>query len=141
MKKKENNNLHVVQQEEDTAGKIVNEVITELHESDAEMQEMQEKIKRHRRNHRICVTAIAAAIVLVVSFSYWYITYHTFTKTRIVQKYQEEQYHNSGYEVFADSVIKYSKDEFSTESKGTREMEPVLSDGDPYTCAERKGQE
>ena len=35
MKKKENNNLHVVQQEEDTAGKIVNEVITELHESDA----------------------------------------------------------------------------------------------------------
>lgn len=121
MKKKENNNLHVVQQEEDTAGKIVNEVITELHESDAEMQEMQEKIKRHRRNHRIRVTVIAAAIVLLVSVSYWYITYHTFTKTRIVQKYQEEQYHNSSYEVFADSVIKYSKDGISLLNKKGRE--------------------
>lgn len=121
MKKKENNNLHVVQQEEDTAGKIVNEVITELHESDTEMQEMQEKIKRHRRNHRIRVAVVTVVIVLLISVSYWYINYHMFTKVRIVQKYQEEQYHNSNYEVFADSVIKYSKDGISLLNKKGRE--------------------
>lgn len=121
MKLRERKNLRLVRPESDEAGKIVNEVITEIHEADDEMRELEEKVKRHRRNHRIKVSVITVSVIVIVSALYFFIAYRTFTEARIVGSHQEERYHNSSYKVFSELIVKYSKDGVTLLDKNGKE--------------------
>lgn len=121
MKLKERKNLRLVRPESDETGKIVNEVITEIHEADDEMRELEEKVRKHKRNHRIKVSVITASVIIIAAALYFFIAYRTFTVARIVGSHQEARYHNCSYEVFSGLIVKYSKDGVTLLEKSGKE--------------------
>lgn len=109
MKRKDRKNLRVVQPGEDPS-QVVDHVITDLHETDEAMLELEEKIRKHRRWFRIKASVAAILIITVVTGSYLMITRHTYTVAKTVKSVEDSSYHNSSYIQFGDGVIKYSKD-------------------------------
>lgn len=121
MKLKKRRPLRLFRPGKDQAEKIVNEVITDIHEADEEMQKLKEDIKKYKRRHRMKMSIITVSVIVAVSLLYFLLECRTFSVTRIVGSHQEERYHNSSYKVFSDLIVKYSKDGVTLLEKNGKE--------------------
>ena len=109
MKRKDRSNLRVVRPGEDPS-KVVEDVITDLHETDEAMLELEAKIRKHRKIFRIRLAVAILVISAVIIGFYMFVTYHTYSEAHIVNSTEGSSYHNSSYVHFREGVVKYSKD-------------------------------
>lgn len=110
MKRRKNSSLHVVADNEELTDAMIDELISELREEDDSVEDLEERIRKHKKHFRRKVCIITALIILLAVGSYLLIHLQTYTKARTVTTYSDKSSGNNNYEQFADGVLKYSRD-------------------------------
>lgn len=88
-------------------------IVQEEEQPDAQMQEMKEKIRQHKKKFRIRVMICAAVVLAVLVGTYLFLTRYSYKEARIVETYNGEGYGQSSYTYFRNMILKYSKDGIS----------------------------
>ena len=110
MKKKDKENLNVIEDTEEITNIIVNRALEEFDEDDGTMEEIAERIRKHKRRFRIKVLLIISAFLFVSIGSFLLIYLQTYTEVRVVDTRKSGDSDNNNYRQFADGVLKYSRD-------------------------------
>lgn len=110
MKKKDKENLNVIEDTEEIINIIVNRALEEFDEDDGTMEEIAERIRKHKRRFRIKVLLIISAFLFVSIGSFLLIYLQTYTEVRVVDTRKSGDSDNNNYRQFADGVLKYSRD-------------------------------
>ena len=110
MKKKDKENLNVIEDTEELTNIIVNRALEEFDEDDGTMEEIAERIRKHKRRFRIKVLLIISAFLFVSIGSFLLIYLQTYTEVRVVDTRKSGDSDNNNYRQFADGVLKYSRD-------------------------------
>lgn len=110
MKQKKNDNLHVVGGRKDPADAMIDELLIELNKEDGSIEDIEEKIRRHKKKVRTRVGVSAALIILAVVGTGLFIHLQTYTEARVIATYGGDGRGNNNYEQFAGGVLKYSRD-------------------------------
>lgn len=110
MKRRKNKDLNVVTDNEELTEGMIDKLIAQLNEEDTPMEDLDERIRQHKKRFRIKVTISAALIILVTVGSYLLIHLQTYTSARTIAVYQSDSAGNNNYEQFAGGVLKYSRD-------------------------------
>ena len=74
------------------------------------MEEIAERIRKHKRRFRIKVLLIISAFLFVSIGSFLLIYLQTYTEVRVVDTRKSGDSDNNNYRQFADGVLKYSRD-------------------------------
>ena len=110
MKSKNRNNLHVVKEERDQTDEIIDKIMEELRDEDGSMEELEDKIARHKRRFWFKSGMITLLVLAVVIGTYILLTSQTYSEARVLNKYGDTTLENGNYVEFADGVLKYSRD-------------------------------
>lgn len=110
MKKKDKENLNIIEDTEEITDIIVNRALEEFDEEDGTLEEMEERVRQHKRRFRIKVLLIISAFLFVSVGSFLLIYLQTYTKVRVVDTRKSSDSDNNNYRQFADGVLKYSRD-------------------------------
>lgn len=109
MKEKEKPDLKIVSQEspEDRA---VHSVMEEIREENDILDELEEKIRQHKRSYIRKVAIIITAIVLSLTGGWMYVTHQTYHKVQIINTYSDEMESGEQYAEFGNGILKYTRD-------------------------------
>ena len=110
MKKKDKENLNIIEDTEEITDIIVNRALEEFDEEDGTLEEMEERVRQHKRRFRIKVLLIISAFLFVSVGSFLLIYLQTYTEVRVVDTRKSSDSDNNNYRQFADGVLKYSRD-------------------------------
>lgn len=124
MKQKNNADLHIVKINEDTTDKLAEAIAEKLkyEERMDPMQELEEKIKRHRHWFWKNTIFIVVLVSMMIIGTYLLITLQTYTKVSVTQNVRGKNTNNSDYIQFLDGVIRYGRDGVSLIDKKGKEQ-------------------
>lgn len=110
MKRKKNKNIKTQDEKERQEDAMIEELISELSQEDAEMEDMKEKIRQRKWKFRKKVIIITSITLFLVIGSGLLIHFQTYTSARTVATYSVGGSDNNYYKQFADGVLRYSRD-------------------------------
>lgn len=120
MKGKKNPGLHIVNQE-DPVDAAIHEIMEEIREENDLLDELEEKIRRHKLRFIRRVVIILTAIALVLAGSYIFVTRQLYNSVHILNSYSSKAEGGEQYVKFADGILKYSRDGVSFMNKKGKE--------------------
>lgn len=110
MKKKDKENLNIIEDTEEITDIIVNRALEEFDKEDGTLEAMEERVRQHKRRFRIKVLLIISAFLFVSIGSFLLIYLQTYTAVRVVDTRKSGDSGNNNYIQFANGVLKYSRD-------------------------------
>jgi len=75
-----------------------------------ELEEVNERVKKHKRKVHIRNACIVLVLLLLLGGSYLLVHYSTYTRVRTISLYNNEHTDESAYAQFLNGVLEYSKD-------------------------------
>ena len=109
MKEKDKSDLQVVSQE-DSTDKEVRSIMEEIKEENDILDELEEKIRQHKKRYIKKVSIVIVTIVLALSGGVMYVMNQTYTDTRILSTYSDGAEDGAQYIEFAGGILKYTRD-------------------------------
>ena len=109
MKEKDKSDLQVVSQE-DSTDKEVRSIMEEIKEENDILDELEEKIRQHKKRYIKKVSIVIVTIVLALSGGVMYVMNQTYTDTRILNTYSDGAEDGAQYIEFAGGILKYTRD-------------------------------
>ena len=88
----------------------VHSIMEEIREENDILDELEEKIRHHKKRYLQKVGIIVAAIVLALTGGIMYVTHQTYTKVQVVNTYSDEVEDGEQYAEFAGGILKYTRD-------------------------------
>lgn len=110
MKKKDKDNLNIIEDTEELTDIIVNRALEEFDKDDGTLEAMEERVRQHKRRFRIKMLLIISAFLFVSIGSFLLIYLQTYTSVRVVDTRKSSDSGNNNYIQFANGVLKYSRD-------------------------------
>ena len=101
-------NLHVIDEDAELTDNIVDKIVSELNDEPSEMDELNERIKRHKKRFRQRVIVGIVVALLCVTGTYVLLRTQTYTNVQVVDHFGEQK--SGTYTKFANGVLCYSKD-------------------------------
>lgn len=109
MKEKEKPDLKIVSRESKEE-KAVHSIMEEIREENDILDELEEKIRQHKRRYLRKVVIVITAIVLSLTGGWMYVTHQTYDKIRIINTYSDEMESGEQYAEFGGGILKYTRD-------------------------------
>ncbi len=109
MKEKDTQDLKVVNQEspEEVA---VHSIMEEIREENDILDELEEKIRQHKKRYIQKIVIIITAVVLSLVGGIAYVTHQTYDKVRIANTFHDEMESGEQYAEFGGGILKYTRD-------------------------------
>lgn len=147
MEEKDTKDLKIVSREspEEVA---VHSIMEEIREENDILDELEEKIRQHKKRYIRKVVIIVAAVVLSIVGGIAYVTHQTYDKVRIVNTFHDEMESGEQYAEFGGGILKYTRDGVTfVNNKGKEKWNaayqiqtPVISvKGDSAAIADKGG--
>lgn len=109
MKEQDKSDLQVVSQE-DSTDKAVRSIMEEIKEENDILDELEEKIRQHKKRYIKKVSIVIVTIVLALVGGVTYVMNQTYTDTRILNTYSDGAEDGAQYVEFAGGILKYTRD-------------------------------
>lgn len=109
MKEQDKSDLQVVSQE-DSTDKAVRSIMEEIKEENDILDELEEKIRQHKKRYIKKVSIVIVTIVLALVGGVTYVMNQTYTNTRILNTYSDGAEDGAQYVEFAGGILKYTRD-------------------------------
>ncbi len=109
MKEKEKPDLKIVSRESQE-DKAVHSIMEEIREENDILDELEEKIRQHKRRYIRKIAIVITAIVLSLTGGWMYVTHQTYNKVRIINTYSDEMESGEQYAEFDGGILKYTRD-------------------------------